>query len=93
VPHIPQERGVPVQEGASLAAPPAEEAKTESFLVSFVEPQAGHFVPFQSFERTRISLSFPHFSQLNSYIGMGQTTEICQKLKRDESNLPWWGRD
>jgi hypothetical protein len=27
-------------------------------------------VPFQSAERTRISLSFPHFSQLNSYIGI-----------------------
>jgi hypothetical protein len=66
VPHIPQERGVPVHDGPSLAAPPAEEANTESFLMSLVEPHAGHFVPFQSFERTRISLSFPHFSQLNS---------------------------
>ena len=27
-------------------------------------------MPFQFADRTRISLSFPHFSQLNSYIGM-----------------------
>jgi hypothetical protein len=41
----------------------AEEAKTESFLERRVEPQLGHLVPFQSLERTRISLSFSHFSQ------------------------------
>jgi hypothetical protein len=63
---MPQEWGVPLHDGPSLASPPAEDAKTESFFVSLVEPHAGHFVPFQSFERTRISLSFPHFSQLNS---------------------------
>jgi hypothetical protein len=35
---MPQELGVPVQAGASLA-PALAEAKTESFLVSRVEPQ------------------------------------------------------
>ena len=39
------------------------DAKTENFLVSFLEPQLGHGVPSQSLERTRTSLSFPHFSQ------------------------------
>jgi hypothetical protein len=39
------------------------EAKVESALVSFEEPQRGHFVPFQRVERTRISLSFPQLSQ------------------------------
>lgn len=50
------------QEEASL--PPAlAEAKTENFFSSFVEPHCGHLAPFQLLERTRISLSFPHFSQ------------------------------
>jgi hypothetical protein len=62
VPHIPHEPGVPLHEGASLA-PPVEEANTENFLSSFVEPQYGHGVPCQSLERTRSSLSFPHFPQ------------------------------
>jgi len=61
---MPQELGLPVQTGASSPLPP--EAKTESFFESFVEPQLGHFVPFQSFERTRISLSLPHFPHANS---------------------------
>ena len=53
-----------MQAGAGSLAPPAlVEAKTENFLASFVEPQFGHFVPCQSLERTRISLSFSHFSQ------------------------------
>jgi hypothetical protein len=64
VPHILHELGVPVQVGAGSVAPPAlAEANTENFLASFVEPQFGHFVPFQSLERTRISLSLSHFSQ------------------------------
>ena len=41
-------------------------AKVEKFLEIFVEPQCGHFVPFQSLERTRISLSWSHRSQWNS---------------------------
>jgi hypothetical protein len=50
--------------GAGLGAVPAvAEAKVENFLASFVEPQCGHFVPFQSRERTRISLSASHCSQ------------------------------
>jgi hypothetical protein len=47
--------------GASL--PPVLEAKVENFLESFVEPQCGHLVPFQSLDRIRISASFSHFSQ------------------------------
>jgi hypothetical protein len=43
--------------------PAALEANTENFLESRVEPQFGHLVPFHSLERTRISLSFAHFSQ------------------------------
>jgi hypothetical protein len=56
VPHMPQELGLPVQEGASAASPPLD-AKTESFFSSLVEPQSGHGVPFQSADRTRTSLS------------------------------------
>jgi len=59
---MPQDDGVPVHVGASPAAPLAE-ANTESFFSNFVEPQCGHFAPFQLLERTRISLSFSHFSQ------------------------------
>jgi len=61
---MPHEAGFPVQLGLSVAAP--VEAKTDSFLESFGEPQIGHFVPFQSFDRTRISLSLSHSSQWNS---------------------------
>ena len=50
------------QDGASLPPEPAE-ANTENFLDNFFEPQCGHAVPFQSLERTRVSLSRPHFSQ------------------------------
>jgi hypothetical protein len=62
VPHRPQEVGVPLQEG-SEPPPLALEAKTESFFDSLVEPQLGQGVPSQLLERTRISLSFLHFSQ------------------------------
>jgi hypothetical protein len=59
---MPQERGLPVQTGASFA-PPVVEANTENFFFSFGEPQCGHLVPFDLLERTRISLSRSHFSQ------------------------------
>jgi len=59
---MPQELGLPVQAGAA-SAPLLAEAKTESFFASFAEPQCGHLLPFQSRERTRISLSRSHFSQ------------------------------
>jgi hypothetical protein len=62
VPHRPQELGTPLQE-ASEPAPLALEANTESFFESLVEPQSGQGVPSQLLERTRISLSFLHFSQ------------------------------
>jgi hypothetical protein len=58
---MPQELGLPVQEGS--AAPPALDANTENFFANFAEPQCGHFVPAQSLERTRISLSRSHFPQ------------------------------
>jgi hypothetical protein len=61
---MPQELGLPVQAGAS--SPVLLEAKTDSFFDSFVEPQAGHLLPFQSLERTRISLSLPHLPHSNS---------------------------
>jgi hypothetical protein len=55
---------LPLQEAGTLdALPPPDEANTESFLESFVEPQRGHVVPFHLLERTNISLSCSHFSQ------------------------------
>jgi len=63
VPHIPQDLGVPVQAGAAPLPATVADANTESFLTSFAELQCGHFVPFQSRDRTRISLSVSHFSQ------------------------------
>ena len=62
VPHMPHELGFPVQDGPS-SLPPPEEANTDSFLESRVEPQLGHLVPCHSLERTRISLSLSHFPQ------------------------------
>ena len=62
VPHIPQERGFPLQSAAD-AELPALEAKTESFFASFAEPQCGHLAPAQSVVRTSSSLSFSHFEQ------------------------------
>ncbi len=63
VPHAQQERGVPVQAGASVPALALADAKTENFLVSFFEPQCGHADPFQPRDRTKISLSCSHFWQ------------------------------
>jgi hypothetical protein len=60
---MPQERGLLEQLGASGAESPLLEAKTESFFCNFTEPQCGHFVPFHSLERTRISLSRLQLSQ------------------------------
>ena len=51
------------QAGAGPALAPADEANTDSRLESLLDPQCGHFVPFQRLERTRISLSFSHLSQ------------------------------
>jgi hypothetical protein len=58
---MPQERGVPEHDAGSELFP--VEANTESFFASRVEPHFGHFAPFQSLDRTRISLSHSHFSQ------------------------------
>jgi len=62
VPHIPQERGLPEQEAAS-ADTAALEAKRDSFLVNFFDPHFGQGVRAHCEERTRISLSAPHFPQ------------------------------
>lgn len=47
---------MPEQAGA-LSSPLPLEANTENFFSNFTEPHWGHLVPFQSEERTRISLS------------------------------------
>lgn len=61
---MPQELGTPEQDvGAGPVAPAVAEANVENFFASFVEPQCGHFVPSQSLERTRISLSCSHLAQ------------------------------
>jgi hypothetical protein len=57
---MPHDLGVPVQVGSVLFP---VEANTESFFASLAEPQCGHLAPFQSLDRTRISLSRSHFSQ------------------------------
>ncbi len=64
VPHMQHEPGLPLHDGASEPPPfDTDDANTDNFFVSLVEPQCGHAVPFQSLERTRISLSFSHFPQ------------------------------
>jgi hypothetical protein len=61
---MPHELGLLVHAGAALVPPPAvADANTENFLESFVEPQCGHFAPFQSLDRTSTSLSRSHFPQ------------------------------
>lgn len=61
---MPQELGTPEHDGAAeVVLPAAEAAKVENFLDNFSEPQCGHFVPCQSLDRTKISLSFSHFPQ------------------------------
>jgi hypothetical protein len=54
---------LPVQEAGSGDAPPVAEAKTDIFFVNFRAPHLGQAVPCQRVERTRISLSAPHFLQ------------------------------
>jgi hypothetical protein len=61
VPHIPQDPELPLQEAGSEDAPPALEAKMDSFLASLVEPHLGQGVPFHLLERISNSLSAPHF--------------------------------
>ncbi len=61
---MPQELGVPEQDGLSGAPPATLEAKTDNFLVSFFDPHLGQGVaPSQFLERTSTSESFPHFPQ------------------------------
>jgi hypothetical protein len=60
---MPHEPGLPEQDAGSDEPPPPAtlEAKTESFLDSFLEPHWGHGVPSQWLERMSNSLSAPHF--------------------------------
>ena len=62
VPHIPQERGFPLHAAASEDSPPLE-ANTDNFFVNRFDPHPGQGVPAHLLERTRISLSAPHFPQ------------------------------
>jgi hypothetical protein len=48
------------------ASPAPDMANVENFFEILDEPQCGHFVPFQSDERTRISESCSHRAQWNS---------------------------
>jgi len=59
VPHIPQDFGVPLHESGAAPAPELapDWAKTENFFCRRDDPQCGHAVPFQSEDRTKISLS------------------------------------
>jgi len=62
VPQSPHELGWPVQLASDELSPPLE-AKTERFLVNFLDPHLGQAVPSHLLERTRISESAPHFPQ------------------------------
>ena len=82
MPHAPPQQppapgGMP--HGIAGADAPLEDAvdaaKTDSFLTSRVDPQAGHGVPFQSEDRTSTSLSFPHALQWNSNKGMATSPD------------------
>ena len=58
--HRPHALGFPLHAGNGISSCPEPEANTDSFFSSFTDPQCGHFVPFQSLERTSTSLSFSH---------------------------------
>ena len=49
-----------------MAESAVEAANTDNRFINWVEPHFGQAVPFQSLERTRISLSAPHFLHWNS---------------------------
>jgi hypothetical protein len=58
---------LPVSQGTGpLAEEPAADANTESFFVSFFEPQWGQDAPRQWEDATSRSNSFSHFPQINS---------------------------
>jgi hypothetical protein len=59
----PQQCPPPLPDAGAPAGPALAEANVDIFLDNFFEPQCGHSAPFQPDERTRISLSSPHFSQ------------------------------
>jgi hypothetical protein len=60
---MPHDPGLPLQDAPSVEPPATLEAKTDNFFVNRFAPQLGQAVPCQRLERTRISLSFPHFPQ------------------------------
>jgi hypothetical protein len=60
---MPQERGFPEQSEAGAVWPATLEANTERFFFNLLDPQWGHFAPFQLLERTSNSLSFLQDSQ------------------------------
>jgi hypothetical protein len=62
VPQRPHDLGTPEHDGA-LSCPLTDDAKVESRFVNFFDPHFGQGVPCQVLERTKISLSAPHFSQ------------------------------
>jgi hypothetical protein len=49
----------------AIGSPPPAllEAKVENFFSNLVDPQWGHWTPFQSLDRTSTSLSLSHFPQ------------------------------
>jgi hypothetical protein len=62
--YLPQHEQEPLQE-VEQAPPPLIplELKVENFFFNRFDPQCGQVIPFVALERTRISLSFLHFSQ------------------------------
>lgn len=67
MPHMPQEDGLPEQEGGGEEWFSAVlEAKTESFFSSLGDPQCGQGVPSHLEERTSTSLSLLQAVQWNS---------------------------
>jgi hypothetical protein len=63
VPHIPQERGLPLQSFADALFPAVLDAKTDNFFCRLVFPQLGQGVPSHLLDRTSTSLSLSHERQ------------------------------
>lgn len=63
---VPLHSAPPEPPAAGEAPPATDDANTESFFSSRVDPHWGHRVPFHSVDRTRISLSAEQASQWNS---------------------------
>jgi len=63
--YFPQQEQEPLQDVEQELPPPLIplELKVEIFFFNLFDPQCGQVVPFVLVERTKISLSFLHFSQ------------------------------